>query len=57
MKAVLAHPMLALGSVGVDDDHPRARRGYGEAVRALQAVGVRVLGYVPTGYGARTASP
>jgi hypothetical protein len=27
--------------------------GYGEAVRTLQAAGIRVLGYVPTGYGAR----
>jgi hypothetical protein len=28
-------------------------RAYGDAVRALQAAGVRVLGYVPTGYGGR----
>jgi hypothetical protein len=37
------------------DSGPGARRSgaYGEAVRALQAVGVRVLGYVPTGYGWR----
>jgi hypothetical protein len=29
------------------------RRAYGKAVRTLQAAGVRVLGYVPTGYGGR----
>jgi hypothetical protein len=28
-------------------------RAYGEAVRTLQAAGIRVLGYVPTGYGGR----
>ncbi len=28
-------------------------RGYAEAVRTLQAAGVRVLGYVPTTYGSR----
>ncbi len=28
-------------------------RAYGEAVRTLQAAGIRVLGYVPTTYGAR----
>lgn len=28
-------------------------RAYGEAVRTLRAAGIRVLGYVPTGYGAR----
>ena len=28
-------------------------RAYGEAVRTLQAAGIRVLGYVPTGYGSR----
>jgi hypothetical protein len=34
---------------------PGARRSgaYGDAVRALRAAGVRVLGYVPTGYGWR----
>jgi hypothetical protein len=34
---------------------PGARRSdaYADAVRALQAAGVRVLGYVPTGYGSR----
>jgi hypothetical protein len=108
MKAVMAHPILALGSVGASvlialvvtllgrgsdrggattcraalipaylppreltalvrsparprmvivnpasGPGPRARRSYADAVRALQAVGVRVLGYVPTGYGAR----
>jgi hypothetical protein len=31
----------------------RAGRAYSEAVDALQAAGVRVLGYVPTGYGGR----
>jgi hypothetical protein len=37
------------------DSGPGARRSesYGEAVRALQTAGVRVLGYVPTGYGWR----
>jgi hypothetical protein len=32
---------------------PRRSEAYGRAVRALQAAGVRVLGYVPTGYGWR----
>jgi hypothetical protein len=31
----------------------RGGRAYGDAVRALQRAGVRVLGYVPTGYGGR----
>jgi hypothetical protein len=37
------------------DSGPGAREGraYGEAVRTLQAAGVRVLGYVPTRYGTR----
>jgi hypothetical protein len=30
------------------------RRAYGEAVRTLQAAGIRVLGYVPTTYGGRS---
>jgi hypothetical protein len=37
------------------DSGPGAGEGhaYGEAVRTLQAAGIRVLGYVPTTYGAR----
>jgi hypothetical protein len=37
------------------DSGPGAHEGhaYGRAVRTLQAAGVRVLGYVPTSYGAR----
>jgi hypothetical protein len=37
------------------DSGPGAQEGhaYGEAVRALRAAGVRVLGYVPTSYGGR----
>ena len=37
------------------DSGPGAGEGhaYGDAVRTLQAAGIRVLGYVPTGYGGR----
>jgi hypothetical protein len=40
------------------DSGPGAQEGraYGEAVRTLQAAGVRVLGYVPTAYGGRPSS-
>ena len=40
------------------DSGPGAGQGraYREAVRALQAAGIRVLGYVPTGYGGRASA-
>jgi Spherulation-specific family 4 len=60
---VLPHELAALATsasrprmvVVNPDSGPGAGEGraYGEAVRTLQAAGIRVLGYVPTSYGGR----
>jgi hypothetical protein len=55
LAALAAGPTRPRMVIVNPDSGPGAGEGraYSEAVRTLQAAGIRVLGYVPTGYGGR----